>query len=112
MIQYFWFIDFIGLFLGRLILAFFLYLEYKNNKGIISFIYLILSIFIFLGFFSSFVFLFLIFIETIFLIREIFFKKINIYELQYRFLRIALAIVYLFIGPGLLSIDRIYNIRF
>jgi uncharacterized membrane protein YphA (DoxX/SURF4 family) len=112
MIQYFWFIDFIGLFLGRLILSFFLFVEYRKNQKLLSLAYLILSIFIFLGYYSSFAFLFLILIETIFLIKEIIFKKQNFYELQYRFLRIALAIVFLFVGPGFLSLDRMYNIRF
>jgi uncharacterized membrane protein YphA (DoxX/SURF4 family) len=112
MIQAFWFIDFLGLFLGRLILSFFLFLEFRKKEKFISPIYLILSIFIFLGYFSSFSFLFLIFLETILLIKEIFFQKQKFNELQYRFLRIALAIVFLFVGPGLLSLDRMYNIRF
>jgi uncharacterized membrane protein YphA (DoxX/SURF4 family) len=112
MIQFFWFIDFIGLFLGRLIMAIFLLLEFFKKEKIISPIYLILSIFIFLGYYSSFAFIFLIFLEIIFLIKEIFFHKQKISELQHRFLRIALAIVFLFVGPGILSLDRLFNIRF
>jgi len=112
MIQAFWFIDFLGLFLGRLILSFFLFLESRKKEKFVSTVYLILSIFIFLGYYSSFAFLFLIFLEIFFLIKEIFFQKQKISELQYRFLRIALAIVFLFVGPGLLSLDRMYNLRF
>jgi len=112
MIQFFWFFDFFGLFLGRLILSIFLLIEFFKKEKFISPVYLILSIFIFLGYYSSFVFLFLIFWETIFLIKEIVFKKQSFISIENRFLRIALAIVFLFVGPGMLSLDRMFNIRF
>jgi uncharacterized membrane protein YphA (DoxX/SURF4 family) len=113
MIQIFWFIDFLGLFLGRLILSIFLLREFflKETK-IFSYLYLILSVLIFLGFYSSFAFIFLIILETFQILRKIFILKENIFNLERYFLRIALAIVYLFVGPGSLSLDRIYNIRF
>jgi len=112
MIQAFWFIDFIGLFLGRLILSIFLFSEFFKKEKIVSPLYLILSIFIFLGYYSSFAFLFLIFLEIILLIRKIFFEKEKFVNLENRFLRLALAIVFLFIGPGLFSLDRMFGIRF
>ena len=112
MIQFFWFIDFIGLFLGRLILSIFLFKEYLRKEYKFSWLYLILSILFFLGYYSSFVFIFLILLETGILIKKTIFDKEKIFDLEYRFLRIALALVYLFVGPGLLSLDRIFNIRF
>lgn len=113
MIQFFWFFDFIGLFLGRLILAVFLYKEFLNKENkIFSYLYLILSISIFLGLYSSFGMLFLIILEIFNILKKIFLKKEKIFDLENHFLRIALAIVYLFVGPGFLSLDRLYNLRF
>ena len=106
MIQIFWAIDFIGLFLGRLILSIFLLLELKRSSiKFLRYLYLILSIFIFLGYYSSFAFIALIILETIQALRE---KE----KLENHLLKIALAIVFLFVGPGSLSLDRIFNIRF
>ncbi|GIW67278.1 MAG: hypothetical protein KatS3mg096_146 [Candidatus Parcubacteria bacterium] len=98
--------------MARLILSLFLFKEYLRKEHGFSFLYLILSILIFLGYYSSFVFIFLIVLEVIVLIKKIIFDKVKLFDLEYLFLRIALAIVYLFVGPGLLSLDRMFNIRF
>lgn len=115
MIQFFWLIDFIGLFLGRLILSFFLFLEYRQRKSLqksLSFFYLILTTSIFLGYYSSFAFIALIGLETFIILKKLIKDKAKLKDLEIHFLRIALAIVYVFVGPGLVSLDRIYNIRF
>jgi uncharacterized membrane protein YphA (DoxX/SURF4 family) len=112
MIQVFWVIDFIGLFLARAILSFFLFKEFLKKEKFFSYLYLILSILIFLGYYSSFAFIFLILLEVFFLIKDFIFRKEKISDLEFRFLRIALAIVFLFVGPGMLSLDRMFNIRF
>lgn len=115
MIQIFWLIDFLGLFLGRLILSFFLFQEYrqrKNSQKILAFLYLILSLGVFFAYYSSFVFIFLIFLELFLSLKEFIKEKKSFKELEPRFLRIALAIVFLFVGPGSLSLDRLWNIRF
>jgi uncharacterized membrane protein YphA (DoxX/SURF4 family) len=113
MIQFFWLFDFIGLFLGRFILAIFLYKEFLNKENkILSYFYLILSIFSFLGLYSSLTMIFLIIGEIFNILRKLFFGKEKFSNLEKNFLRIALAIVYLFVGPGFLSVDRFYNIRF
>jgi uncharacterized membrane protein YphA (DoxX/SURF4 family) len=112
MIQIFWVIDFIGLFLGRAILSFFLFKEFLKKEKFFYYLYLILSILIFLGYYSSFAFIFLILLEIFFLIRDLIFRKEKFSDLEFRFSRIALAIVFLFVGPGMLSLDRMFNIRF
>lgn len=115
MIQTFWLIDFIGLFLGRLILSFFLFKDYwqkRKSQKILAYFYLILSLMIFLGYYSSFAFIALIFLETILILIRRIKEEISIKDQESHFLRIALAIVFLFIGPGLLSLDRLWNIRF
>lgn len=118
MIQIFWIIDFVGLFLGRLILSLCLFKDFLKKRKLSSYLYLILSILIFFGYYSSFAFIFLILIESVFLVKDLLFKRLkfktefNLEDLEFRFLRIALAIVYLFVGPGMLSVDRIFNIRF
>lgn len=78
----------------------------------ISYIYLILSFLIFLGYYSSFAFIVLILLEVLLLIRDFVFRKEKLVNLEFRFLRIALAIVFIFVGPGLLSLDQKLNIRF
>jgi hypothetical protein len=111
MIQFFLFFDFIGLFLVRVVLAFFILKEFKKQM-FISYIYLILSFLIFLGYYSSFAFIILILLEVLLLIRDFVFRKEKLVNLEFRFLRIALAIVFIFVGPGLLSLDQKLNIRF
>ncbi len=67
---------------------------------------------IFLGYFSSFAFLFLILLEIFNIIKVILLKRENLIILEKHFLRLGLAIVYLFIGPGYLSLDALFHIRF
>jgi hypothetical protein len=111
MIQFFLFFDFIGLFLARVVLAFFILKEFKKQM-FISYIYLILSFLIFLGYYSSFAFIVLILLEVLLLIRDFVFRKEKLVNLEFRFLRITLSIVFIFVGPGLLSLDQKLNIRF
>lgn len=67
---------------------------------------------IFFGYYSSFAFILVILLEM-FLILKIRFKdKIPLKDQEVKFLRIALAVVFLFVGPGSLSLDRLWNIRF
>lgn len=98
--------------MGRIIFAFFIFLEAKNLKNKLRYLYFILSVNIFLGYYSSFTFLWLCFQEIILIIYFYFFGEENIKYLEYRFLRFALAAVYLGVGPGMWSIDYILNIRF
>ncbi|MCS7200950.1 MAG: hypothetical protein NZ822_02285 [Patescibacteria group bacterium] len=109
MIQSFLLLDFLGLFFGRLVLALSLIKDFNSSKNKIRYLYLILAISIFLGYYSSFAFIVLIVHEFFWLIySKIFSKQI----FQENLLRLALASVYLVVGPGFLSIDNIFDIRF
>jgi uncharacterized membrane protein YphA (DoxX/SURF4 family) len=112
MVQIFWLIDFFGLFLGRIILALFLFSEATNQKNKFRYLYFILSASIFLGYYSSFAFFWLFFQEIFSIIYFYFYQKENFKNLEFRFLRVALALVYLVVGPGSWSADYILNIRF
>jgi hypothetical protein len=107
MIQDLWQIDFLGIFLSRLLISTLLFIlgirAWKENK-----IFVIFSIFSsilnFLGAFSSFISI----IWILFLFFKISIKR------KFELLDLALVsyfILILFIGPGKLSIDRVFNLR-
>lgn len=107
MIQYFWQIDFLGIFLSRLIVSltfFLLGLKLKNQNKIMSILYFLTSPFIFLGFLSSFISLVWIFYLILKLIIT---KRLDLFEA----LLISFFILIVFVGPGRLSLDRIFNLR-
>ena len=107
MIQFLWAFDFIGIFLSRLIVAY-LYFNYalenfKNDK-IKSAIYFISSLMIGLGFLTSIISIFWIIAFIALMIKE---RKLDNLKLLF----VAYFIILLTVGPSLLSIDRIFDIR-
>jgi len=108
MIQFFWLIDFVGIFLSRLIIAFLFFIfflkTFANNK-IFSFIYLISALLIFLGLYTSFISLTWVLGYIFKMVNE---KKINIFYLSL----VAYFILLISVGPGKLSLDRIFDIRY
>lgn len=108
MIQFFWIIDFIGIFLSRLIISILFYIFFVNNfkkNKIKAFIYLSSALFIFLGFYTSFVALMWVIVLILKIIKN---KKINFLILSL----ISYFLLLLSVGPGKLSIDRIFDIRY
>lgn len=108
MIQSFWIIDFVGIFLSRVLISIiffnFFLKNIKENK-LMSFIYFISSICIFLGLFSSFI--------AIIWILSLFFKLIINKKIDWLFLSlISYFLILLFVGPGKLSLDRIFELRY
>lgn len=110
MIQFFWMIDFVGIFLSRLIVSiiffnFFLKSIKEDKNKIISIIYLISSIWLFLGLFTSFI--------SIVWILSLFFKMFINKKIDWLFLSlIPYFLILLFVGPGKLSLDRIFELRY
>jgi len=107
MIQDLWQIDFLGIFLSRLLISILLFIlgikVWKENK-IFAILGIFSSILNFLGAFSSFI--------SIIWILFLFFKMAI--KRKFELLDLALVsyfILILFIGPGKLSIDRIFNLR-
>lgn len=107
MFQYLWLYDFFGLFLARFVFALALFLEAlnlkKRNKALMV-LNIILALFFLAGLFSSLIAIFLILFEIFLLLKT---RKVTTSTL----LKIAFALVILFIGPGLISLDRIFNFR-
>ncbi|MGC8981491.1 MAG: hypothetical protein ACP5JU_00885 [Minisyncoccia bacterium] len=107
MIQSFWQIDFLGIFLSRLIISIALFIfgfEKRKEDKVFTIFCIGSSILNFLGLLSSFVaIIWIIFLFLKFLIR----RRFELFEL-------ALAsyfIMIIFVGPGKLSVDRIFNLR-
>jgi hypothetical protein len=108
MIQLFWAIDFVGIFLSRLIIAFIFFdffVKYLKIDKILAFIYLISALLIFLGLYSSIVAISWIIIFILKLFNE---KQINSLYLSL----ISYLILLLSVGPGKLSLDRFFDIRY
>jgi len=107
MIQFLWAFDFIGIFLSRLIVGFLYFnlaLEnFKENK-IKSAIYFISSLMISLGFLTSIISIFWIIANLGLIVKE---RKLD----KLKLILIAYFIILLTVGPSLLSIDRIFDIR-
>jgi hypothetical protein len=107
MFQGLWLFDFLGLFLGRLLLAFVLFLEYlrfkKEDKKLMAILNFILSVSFLLGAYSS--------LGSILLILFEIFKIFKYKKLENALLKISIALIILFVGPGFLSVDRFFNIR-
>jgi len=107
MFQGLWLFDFLGLFLGRLLLAFVLFLESlrfkKENKKLMAILNFILSVSFLLGAYSSLGSILLIIFEI--------FKIFKYKKLENALLKISIALIILFVGPGFLSVDRFFNIR-
>jgi len=113
MIQILWLLDFWALLLIRFVLGFDFFQEFKNfnsrpvNK-ILAIFFLTLTYLLWLGYFTSFVcFIFLI-KELVYLFRSFFSKKVSLINVY----RLTLLLTLLFIGPGKLSLDYLFNVRF
>ncbi len=107
MVQIFWLLDFLGILLARFILGIVLLIEAielrKENK-VLGIFKIGLGGAIIIGAFSTFSGFALLISEIITLLR----KDRNF---KVALLKIALALILIFIGPGWLSLDRIFNLR-
>ncbi len=102
-----WAFDFLGIFLSRLIVGYVYFNfglnKFKENK-LKSLIYFISSFMIATGFLTSLISLFWILANLVLIIKE---KRIDLVKL----LLIAYFIILISVGPSLISIDRIFDIR-
>jgi uncharacterized membrane protein YphA (DoxX/SURF4 family) len=150
MLQSFWLIDFLGIFLARALIAIGLFLEgikfskeasltasqsmtenatpdvavsYKYNKNLFNtrqrrklkiqpFIYFISAFFTLIGLYSSFISIFWIFYLTLKIMAEWIGRKKPITDNLKHLYLLAFFVFLLFVGPGKLSLDRIFNIRY
>lgn len=107
MFQYLWLYDFFGLLLARFLFAIALFWEGIKTRKESKFalvLNIVLSILFLLGFLSSLSAITLILMEIVFIIKKRKTTEKNLFK-------IVFAILMLFIGPGLVSIDRIINLR-
>jgi len=113
MIQDLWFFDFFSLLLVRFSLSYYYFKEAlrqnKESKNFLFALFLVtFSLFLALGFYTSFVSFFLLFYEAF-----SFFKKfLEKNDLTLEIFKISLILVLIFIGPGKISLDRFLNVRF
>jgi len=110
MVQSIWIFSDYLIFLSRLIVSsIYFNLSYKNfliNK-IKSFLFFILALSLLLGFYSSLSNLILLTFEIAKFIKGVIKKEINLDKLGL----VAYFIILLSIGPGAISIDRLFEIR-
>jgi uncharacterized membrane protein YphA (DoxX/SURF4 family) len=112
MIQDLWFFDFLSLLMVRLSLSYYYFKEAlkqnKEDKYFLSLFLITSSIFLSLGFYTSFVSFFLLFYEFFNLTKKFLEKN----DLTLEIFKISLILVLIFIGPGKISLDRFLNVRF
>ncbi|GBD34576.1 hypothetical protein HRbin35_00309 [bacterium HR35] len=108
-----WFLDFLALIFVRFVLAYY-YFNYWKNKNenlqqkILAVIFISASLLLVVGYYTSFLSFFFLFYELFDLFKTILAKK----DFTINLLKISLILVLLFIGPGKLSLDRLFNVRF
>jgi|GEM_PF-1996113 len=113
MIQDLWFFDFLSLLIVRFSLSYYYFKEALKQKEetkhyFLSLFLITSSLFLALGFYTSFVSLFLLFYEFFNLAKKFLEKNDLILEI----FKISLILVLIFIGPGKISLDRFLNVRF
>jgi len=115
MIQDFWLIDFVGMFLARVIVAWILFthaLALRKVHRALGFFHLLSALFIFIGAYTSFVCLIWIAVLLYKLIADKIKHARSAFENREYLYLLAFFFFLLFVGPGELSIDRIFHIRF
>ena len=115
MIQDFWLVDFVGMFFARAIVAWILFIHalvLRKTRKALGFFHLFSSVMIFLGAYSSFISLVWIGILLYKIVGDKIKHRRGIFENREYLYLLAFFFFLLFVGPGELSIDRIFSIRF